>query len=83
MKNEVLQFIESNNYTLIELRGTSIMRLEGAGEPLEFLIEGQQYRCSHNPSPIEQEIINRIIDSILKTPEKKFIYYDFSLDNNE
>ena len=84
-KNDVLIFIENNNYQLIELRDTQVpvFRLSGPDNDIEFaVISPNQYQSSRQPTPLEQEMINRIFQE-LQTNELKFIYYDFSLDNNE
>lgn len=84
-KNDALIFIENNNYQLIELRGTQvpIFRLSGPDTELEFAITSpNQYQPSRQPTELEQEMISRIFQE-LQNNEFKFIYYDFSLDNNE
>jgi hypothetical protein len=84
-KNNALIFIEENGYRLIELRGTQVpvFKLSGPDSELEFAVTSpNQYQPSRQPTALEQEMINRIFQE-LQANELKFIYYDFSLDNNE
>lgn len=84
-KNDALIFIENNNYQLVEFRDTQVpvFRLSGPDTDIEFaVINPNQYQPSRQPTPLEQEMINRIFQE-LQNSDFKFIYYDFSLDNNE
>jgi hypothetical protein len=84
-KNDTLTFIENNNYDLRELRGAPVpvFKLSGPENDLTFFITGPgQYHPNRQPTELEQEMINRIFQE-LQANELKFIYYDFSLDNNE
>lgn len=90
-KNNALIFIEENGYRLIELRTqVPVFKLSGPDSELAFAATGyNQYQPSRQPTPLEQEMISRIFMEMqayakqTEPPELKFIYYDFSLDNNE
>lgn len=94
-KNSALIFIEENNYTLKELRGTPVpvfilIPNDNAKEELEVaFVSETQYQPSRRPTEIEQHMINRLFQEMQQykessdTHEFKFVSYDFSLDNNE
>ena len=83
--NKVLEFIESKGYTLCELRGTPVpvFKLDGPDSALQFaIINPNQYYPSRQPTELEQEMMNSILQE-LQANEFKFISYDFSLDNSQ